>query len=154
MYWRPWTQIVTCLPFGGVGAVVDADSTTPGFEFGGLMMPPSLTNVMTVMATRISAAATVQETSRRVLPWIRATAAVVAKTPRRRCQLPPSPRRRPARRPRSRVLWRPYPARRRLFAGARKAAGFYPPAAVSIATTQAMGLDPGHGANVYSRRFA
>src|SRR2546430_4647962 len=75
MYWRPCTQIVTCLPLGGVGCVVEADSTTPGLEFGGLMMPPSLTNVTTVIATRISAAATVQETSRRVLPWIWAATA-------------------------------------------------------------------------------
>src|SRR5437763_104330 len=82
------------------------------------------------------------------------TAVVLAKTTRRRRQLPPSAPRRLARRPGSLELRRPYPARRRLFAGARKAAGFYPPAGVSITTTQATGLDPGHGPNVYSRRFA
>ena len=39
MYWRPWTQIVSFLPLGGVGSVNDADSTSPSaFEFGGLMM--------------------------------------------------------------------------------------------------------------------
>src|SRR5436305_2011819 len=70
MNWRPCTQIVTCLPFGGVGWVVEADRTTPGLEFGGLMMPLSLTKVTTVIATRIRAAATVHETSRVVLPWI------------------------------------------------------------------------------------
>ena len=39
-------------------------------EFGGLMMLGSLTNVTTVSTTRISAAATVQPISSRVLPWI------------------------------------------------------------------------------------
>ena len=71
MNWRPWTQIVSFWPFGGVGSVVDADSTSPsGPELGGLMIPPSFTNVTTVITTRINAAAIVHPTSSRVFPWI------------------------------------------------------------------------------------
>jgi len=69
MYWRALMQIVSLLPFGGVGSVVEADSTRPlGSEFGGLMTLGSLTKVTTVSTTRISAAATVQPISSRVLP--------------------------------------------------------------------------------------
>ena len=76
MYWRPWTQIVMVLPLGGVGRVTDADSTSPlALESGGLMIAGRWTNVTTVSATRISAAATVQPISRRVFPWIWAATA-------------------------------------------------------------------------------
>ena len=69
-------QIVSFLPSGGVGSVVEAVSTSPlAPEFGGLMMLGSLTNVTTVSTTRISAAATVQPISKRVLPWICAATA-------------------------------------------------------------------------------
>ena len=70
MNWRPWTQIVTFLPFGGFGRLSDADSSPLALVFGGLMMLGSFTNVTTVMMTRITAAATVQPISSRVLPWI------------------------------------------------------------------------------------
>jgi hypothetical protein len=50
--------VATGLPFA---------STDDGF---GSLMSPSLTNVKTVMKTRIAAAPTVQPISRRVLPWI------------------------------------------------------------------------------------
>ncbi len=64
-------QTVSFLPFGGVGALTEADSTSPlASELGGLTMLGSLMNVTTVSTTRISAAATVQPISRRVLPWI------------------------------------------------------------------------------------
>ena len=69
-------QIVSFLPFGGVGSVSEADRTSPfALEFGGLMMLGSLMNVTTVRTTRISAAATVQPISSRVLPWICAATA-------------------------------------------------------------------------------
>ena len=69
MNWRPCTQMVRFLPLGGEGWL-RADSRKGAFEFGGLMMLGSLTNVTTVRMTRISAAPTVQPISRRVLPWI------------------------------------------------------------------------------------
>ena len=58
MYWRPWTQTVSFLPFGGVGALSEADSRRPlESELGGLTMLGSLMKVTTVSTTRISAAA-------------------------------------------------------------------------------------------------
>jgi hypothetical protein len=64
-------QMVIFLPFGGVGVLREADSTSPlASELGGLMMLGNLMKVTTVSTTRISAAATVQPISRRVLPWI------------------------------------------------------------------------------------
>ena len=69
MNWRPWTQIVSFLPLGGVGWLSD-DSRKPAFEFGGLRMLGSLMKVTTVRTTRIIAAAIVQAISSRVLPWI------------------------------------------------------------------------------------
>ena len=71
MYWRPWTQIVSSCRWAGSARSTEADSTSPlALEFGGLTMLGSLMNVTTVSTTRISAAATVQPISRRVLPWI------------------------------------------------------------------------------------
>ena len=71
MYWRPWMQTVSFLPFGGVGSVTEADRTRPPeSELGGSMMLGSLTKVTTVSTTRISVAATVQPISSCVLPWI------------------------------------------------------------------------------------
>ncbi len=69
MYWRPWMQIMSFWPLGGVGRVSEAERTNPlALEFGGLTMLGSLTKVTTVSTTRISAAATVQLISSRVLP--------------------------------------------------------------------------------------
>src|SRR5579884_3119141 len=71
MYCRPWTQIVSFLPLGGLGWVTEADRKFPvAVELGGLMMLGSFTKVTTVNTTRIRAAPTVQPISRRVLPWI------------------------------------------------------------------------------------
>ena len=76
MYWRPVTQMVSFLPFGGVGSVVEAVSTPSASWrpsaplFGGSWIEPSFANVTAERTTRISAAPTVQEISRRVLPWI------------------------------------------------------------------------------------
>src|SRR5436305_14335216 len=75
MYCRPCTQIVSFLPLGGVGSLVEADKIGVALEFGGLMIPGSLTNVTTVSTTRITAATTVQPISSRVLPWIWAATA-------------------------------------------------------------------------------
>src|SRR5579884_652495 len=75
MYWRAWMQIVIRFCPGTLGSVVEADSTVPGSDAGGLMMLGSFTKVTTVSTTRISAAATVHPISRRVLPWIWAATA-------------------------------------------------------------------------------
>src|SRR6202020_2395217 len=69
MYCRPWPQITSDLPLGGVGCVSE-DSRNGALEFGGLRMLPSLTKVTTVRITRTAAAPTVQPTSSAVLPWI------------------------------------------------------------------------------------
>ena len=58
------------MPFGGLGRLSEADSRPFALVFGGSVMLGSFTNVTTVMTTRITAAATVQPISRRVLPWI------------------------------------------------------------------------------------
>src|SRR6202035_2322793 len=71
MYWRPCTQIVSFLPLGGAGSLIDAERKVPeAVELGGLRMLGSLMNVTTVSTTRISAAPTVHPISSRVLPWI------------------------------------------------------------------------------------
>src|SRR5260370_6129971 len=71
MYWRPWMQTVSFLPLGGEGWVVAAvRKAALALELGGSMMLGSLTKVTTVSTTRTSAAATVQEISSGVLPWI------------------------------------------------------------------------------------
>ena len=76
MYWRPFTQITSVWPLGGVGSFVDAESTRPSeSEFGAFRTPGSLMNVTTVITTTISAAATVQPISSLVLPWIWAATA-------------------------------------------------------------------------------
>src|SRR5947209_17916193 len=72
---RPCTQMISFLPLGGLGAVVEADRNAAGFELGGLMIDGSLTKVTTVRTTRIRAAAIVHPISRRVLPWIWAATA-------------------------------------------------------------------------------
>src|SRR4051794_38981514 len=64
------------LPLGGRRLVGEAASLRPlASEFSGLRMPGSSANVTTASATRITAAATVQPTSRRVLPRICAAGA-------------------------------------------------------------------------------
>ncbi len=70
MYWRPVTQMVSFLPLGGVGSVVDANWRPLGPLFGGFWIEPSFEKVTAASTTRISAAPTVQVISRRVLPWI------------------------------------------------------------------------------------
>src|SRR3569832_1973284 len=70
MYWRPVTQIVSLWPFGGVGASIEADRTPFASLFGGFWIELSFEKVISASATRITAAPTVQEISRRVLPWI------------------------------------------------------------------------------------
>ena len=83
MYWRPITVMFSALPFGGSLRSVLA-STRPlwlasvsplALEFGGFWIEPSLAKVSTASATRITAAATVQPISKRVLPRIWAATA-------------------------------------------------------------------------------
>ncbi len=90
------TLIVIFLPFGGLGAVVEAVSTAPGLAglpvdaiarpfgppFGGSWMSESLRKVMAASTTRISAAPSVQESSSRVFPWIWAALAPVRRRKR------------------------------------------------------------------------
>ena len=79
MYWRPITLMFSDLPFGGSLRSELAYSrpllrrpacrrSAP--ELGGFWIEESLAKVTTPSASRITAAATVQPTSRRVLPRI------------------------------------------------------------------------------------
>ena len=77
MYWRPITLMFSALPFGGSLRSELAYSRWPplasaalGPELDGSWIEPSLANVSTASASRITAAATVQPTSSRVFPRI------------------------------------------------------------------------------------
>ncbi len=80
MYWRPITVMFNDFPFGGSFWSAVAYSVPvslspirlapPALEFGGFWIAPRRVNVRIARPTRTTAAATVQPTSSRVLPWI------------------------------------------------------------------------------------
>ena len=78
MYWRPTTVMFSDFPFGGslrlalasVRPLCPPSVTPSGPELGGFWIEESLAKVSTARAIRITAAPTVQPTSRRVFPRI------------------------------------------------------------------------------------